>query len=358
LFIDGVLQGVPVADGDTYFAGAARTCLGAETNANAVLANTLFDGWMDEFRFTAALSRYSANFTPPTEGFPRGVDDPEWGAVVWLSSFDNAVVADDGPLALALVALGSAAAITPNDGAFAYQTMNKIVPNDDTFLEAALISATSLFTMSALPANTETTTVGVNSGASPAVYTFKTVLADAYDVLIGADVAATAANLVAAINAADGEGTTYGTGTAANASVSAVQLPSNQVEVTALTPGTIGNSIATSATTADGSWTSTVLAGGQDIPAYSQFGFSRMPGNTTIVDSITLVGRQWKTDTGLGTTELSFVGAEGGVATGAENALGTVPNLTFDTIEEDPDTSAGLTPTSILLGKVRVDRTG
>jgi hypothetical protein len=53
---------------------------------------------------------------------------------------------------------------------------------------------------------------------------------------------------------------------------------------------------------------------------------------------------------------MSLVGAEGTATAGDVQTLGTVPNLTFDTFEEDPDTSAALTPASILLGKVKIER--
>jgi len=356
LFIDGVQQGVAVADADTYFAGTARAAIGAEMSNGLPKVGTTLDGWQDEFRFSIGGSRYTANFPPPTAKFPRGVDDPEWGEVKWLSSWDTAVVVDDGPVTLALTALNGAAAITPNDGLNAYETMNKPTPDDDTFLEAALIPANGIFTMTNLPSANETVTVGTKDGTTAAVYKFVSALAAAFDVLIGADLAATAANLTAAINKGNGEGVVYGTGTVANADVSAEQLPSNQVLVTALVAGAAGNSIASTETCANAAWSGATLAGGLDIPSDSQFGLSRLPSNTTTVDSITLVGRQWKTDSGSGDTKLSFVGAGGAVAAGASKVLGVTPNLTFDTIEADPDTGAGLTPTSILLGKVRINR--
>jgi hypothetical protein len=356
LFIDGVQIGVSVADTDTYYAGTARAALGAEMSANAVETGTVFDGWIDEFRFTLGGSRYTANFTPPTEKFPRDTDDPNWGEVKWLSSWDTATIVDDGPVTLALTALNNAKAITPNDGLHAYETMNKNTPDDDTFLEAALIPAEGTFTMTDLPSANETVTIGTSDGSTAAVYKFVSTLAAAFDVLIGSTLAATAANLVAAINKADGEGTAYGTGTVANADVTAEQLPSNQVKATALVAGTSGNSIASTETCTNAAWSGTTLSGGLDIPTNSQFGLSRLPSNTTIVDSITLVGRQWKTDSGSGSTKLSFVGAGGEVAAGETKTLGVLPNLTFDTIEADPDTSEGLTPTSILLGKLRINR--
>jgi hypothetical protein len=356
LFIDGVQQGVSVADADTYYAGTTRAAIGAEMSGSDVEPNTAFDGWVDEFRFSVGGSRYTANFTPPTEKFPRGTDDPQWGEVKWLSSWDTATVVDDGPVTLALTALHGAVAITPNDGLHAYETINSATPDDDTFLEAALIPAFSIFTMTDLPSADETVTVGTSDGSTAAVYKFVSALAAAFDVLIGSTIAETAENLVAAINKGDGEGTVYGTGTTANVDVSAEQLPSNQVEVTVLVAGADGNDIATTETCTNGAWTSTTLAGGLDIPGNSQFTLSRLPSNTTTVDSITLVGRQWKTDSGSGNTKLSFVGADGGVASGESKVLGVTPNLTFDTIEADPDTAAGLTATSILLGKLKIER--
>lgn len=358
LYVDGVQVGGTWPDADSYFASSAPFVLGAQTNGNNAVTGTTFDGWQDEFRYSKGLARYTTNFAPPTGAFPRNGSDPNWGSVIWLSSWDNAVVADDGPLALALVAKGSAAAITPNDGQFGYQTLNKTAPNDDSFIEAALIPATGTLTMGAVPANNETVTVGTKDGTNAAVYTFKTALSGAaYEVLIGASVAATAANLVSAINGTSGAGTTYGTGTVANNDVSAATNPSNQVVATALIPGTSGNSIATTETLANGAWGGTTLSGGQNIPSYSQFSLSRLPANTVTVDSITIAARQFRTAAGPANIQNSFVGGGGGVAAGANRTVPNTPTIQFDTFETDPDTGVGLTPTSILTGKIRVNRT-
>lgn len=359
LYIDGVQYGGTFADADTYYASGGYFALGCQQNSNSGLAGTFFQGWQDEFRFSKGIARYTGNFTPPTEGFPRNASDPNWGTVIWLSSWDNAVVADDGPLSLSLTAKGGAAAITPNDGAYNFQTANKSTPNDDSFIEAALIPATNTLNMTAVPADSETVTVGTTDGTTAAVYTFKTALSgSAFEVLIGADVAATAANLTAAINATAGAGTTYGTGTTANADVSAAVNPSNQVVVTALTPGSVGNAIASTETLTNGSWTGgATLSGGADIPSYSQFSFERMPTNSVTVDSLTLAIRQWRTAAGPATVQSSFVGGSGGVANGTARSIANTPTIQFDTFETDPDTGVNLTPSSILAAKVRVNRT-
>lgn len=358
LFIDGVEQGTPVVDGDTYFAGTAFPALGAETTTGgAGVAGTYFAGWQDEWRMTVGLSRYSTSFDPPTDGFPRGVDDPHWADVKWLSSWNDASVADDGPLSLALVAVGGAAAITPNDGFAGFQTINQATPFDATFIAADLLPATGLFTLTAVPSPSETVTVGTKDGTAPAVYKFVAALAAAFDVLIGVDFPTTMANLVAAVNAGAGAGTVYGAGTTANADVSAAINPSSQMEVEALVSGTGGNAIVSTTTAADGSWSAATLTGGVDIPPYSQFRLSHLPNGVTIVDSVTIDARAWKTDAGPGTLALSFVGPDGGVLSGASAPISVTPTVYSALFEEDPDTLSTLTPTSILNGLVRIDRT-
>jgi flagellin len=69
------------------------------------------------------------------------------------------------------------------------------------------------------------------------------------DVLIGATVADTLANLAAAINGGAGAGVAYGTGTVAHSEVSAVAAVST-VALTAKTAGVAGNLIATTSSSA------------------------------------------------------------------------------------------------------------
>lgn len=357
LYIDGARLGTPFTGSETAYAGAAYACIGGQTTGSSIVGDSTFDGWQDAFRLTIGDYRYGANFTPPTDDWPVDGADPDWAYVACMMNWNTDSVDDDGPNNLTLTARNDADAITPTDGDYNYQLLDKLTPDDDTFIDAALIPATGTFTMTALPTAGETVTVGTTDGVTAAVYEFVASLTTAFDVLIGADVAETAANLEAAINNAAGEGTTYGTGTTANADVTAETDPSSQVIVTAITPGTAGNSIASTDTCADGSWTDTTLDGGEDIPDFSQFSFERMPAGTTVVDSITFATRQWKNDAGAANTQISFVGGGGAVESADARVVATAPTFYFDTIEEDPDTASGLTPTSILTGKVRINRT-
>lgn len=357
LFIDGIEQGLPIADSNTYFAGSERTVLGAQQSSIGG-AESQFDGWIDELRITVGLSRYSANFAPPTTLFPRGGgDDPDWAFVALLTGFDTGTIADDGPNALTMSAVGGGAALTPGDGDDAYETLNKHTPSDITFIEAALLPATGTFTLTVNAGNNETVTLGTTDGATPAVYRFRTVLATAFDVLIGINIAATVTNLVAAINGEAGEGTLYGTGTTVNHDASGELMPSNQMLATATVAGAAGNSIVSTETCANGSWSDTTLDGGADIPGYSNFGLEPLPRNATVVDSVTLVTRQWKTDAGATTTQTSLVGPDGASDNGADRAVSSTPTFYFDTFEEDPDTSAALTPATVNNGKARINRT-
>lgn len=362
LFIDGVQAGIDVADSDTYFAGSERAVLGGQVSSlNQVQAGTSWIGWQDEFRLTIGACRYTTNFAPPTEEFPRGAfDDPDWTFVAWLSGWDNNVIADDGPNGITLTAFSGATWLTPGDGDFAYETINKPVPSENTFIEAALLAAEGIFTIAATfnVANTETVTVATKDGSVAAVYTFKTVLASAFDVLVGATLADSINNLIAAVNKGAGEGTLYGTGTTANNDVDATLLPTGQMLVTALVPGVAGNALASTETCAHASWGAATLTGGQDIPDPSAFSFQRLPSGATIVDSVTFVGREYKTDAGTAKVRQTMLGISGGTLPGTENSLGTVPNLVFDTFEEDPDNAGDpLTPVVVRTMRVLIART-
>lgn len=121
------------------------------------------------------------------------------------------------------------------------------------------VKALGAFTLSSQPANLETVTIGAF------VYTFKTTLTTASgDVKIGATLADTQANLVAAINGDETLiGSGYGSLTRPHPLVSASSFSSNIMTVTALVGGTAGNLIATTETvTTGGSWGAATLTGG------------------------------------------------------------------------------------------------
>ena len=119
--------------------------------------------------------------------------------------------------------------------------------------------ATGVLVMPAQPTDGDTITIdGV-------AYTFKTTLTSAAgDVLIGATVAATQNNLVAAVNAtAGGAGSTYGSLTVAHPTVSAGAFASAAATFTARTAGTAGDSIATTETFTSSAnvWQAATLSG-------------------------------------------------------------------------------------------------
>ena len=120
------------------------------------------------------------------------------------------------------------------------------------------VKAKGTLTASGALQNTETVTIGVQT------YTFKTTLstpAVPYEVKVGADKAASLANLAAAINGDEGAGSTYATGTPKNVLVTATS-DSTTLVVTAKQAGADGNSIASTETCANAAFGAATLAGG------------------------------------------------------------------------------------------------
>lgn len=364
LFVDGQQLGLPIADSSTYFgAGSEVFSLGAEVtlvgSTQTAVANTSVAGRYDETRFTNGIGRYTATFTPPTLAFPRGAGgDPDWADVVLLCGYDSGIL-DESSFARTLTAFGGAVQFTPSDGSNVgvFSTVNKPTPDDNTFIAATLVSATNTLTMITQPANGNTVTVGTKDGTTAAVYTFKTTLSSAFDILIDTSAENTLLNLMNAINTGAGAGTKYGTGTTVNFDVNAVQLPFGQIAVVANTAGTAGNSIPSTATGTAASWATTTLTGGQNIPGPTDFKFQRPPANTTIISALQTTIRALKTDAGLGTVQTALIGPLGGSATGAAHALAVSPDYYNDIIEIDPDTSGPISPTTIINGQFQINRT-
>ena len=106
-------------------------------------------------------------------------------------------------------------------------------------------------------ADGDTVTVGST------VYRFKTTMAQANDIQIGGNAAATLVSLAKAINGTGTAGVDFFAGTGKSTEVSAVAT-GNTLTVTALTAGTGGNSLAATKSAANLGWTNTggVLTGG------------------------------------------------------------------------------------------------
>lgn len=361
LFVDGQQLGLPIADSSTYFVGTARFGLGAQALSTfpPTTDNTSVQGWFDEVRFTNGYARYTTNFTPTAVEFPRNIGgDPHWADVVLLAGFDS-TVQDESGFARVLTPWNGSAQFTPNDGPLVgtWSTVGKAVPDDNTFISAPYVPATSILTLTVNATNNNTATVGTTDGSTPAVYTFKTSLTgSAFEVKIGASIQATLQNFYNAINAGAGSGTAYGTGTTANWDVNASQLPAGQMMVSANIAGTAGNAIATSKTGLTGGWTSTTLAGGLDIPGPTNYKLQRLPPTTTIVSAIQVAVRASKSDAGLGSINSALVGPLGGVGTSATHNLTISPNYYNDIHEVDPDTSGPISPTTISGGSIEINR--
>lgn len=359
LFVDGQQLGLPIADSNTYFNGGSEVMsVGGEMTSTTVVGGTTLAGRMDETRFTNGVGRYTVSFAPPTDAFPRGGSDPYWTSVVWLMGYNSGVL-DESSFIRPVSARNGAVSFIPGDGpdVGAFSTVNKANPDDNTFISASLVNASNVLTMTTQPSNTNTVTVGTTDGSTPAVYTFKTAISTAYDVLIDTTAQNTLLNLYNAINAGPGSGTKYGAGTTSNFDVNAVQLPAGQIEAVANVAGTAGNSIASTDSGSATSWATTTLTGGADIPGPTIFRFQRPPNNTTVISALQTNVRALKTDAGSATIQSTFIAPLGGTVDGATHNLATSPDYYSDMVEEDPDTSGPLSPTTIVNGEFQINRT-
>lgn len=359
LFVNGQQFGLPIADSNTYFAGTSPYGLMGETQngGTPIVANTQLIGWMDETRFTNGFCRYTSNFTPTTTEFPRGSPaDPQWASVVLLAGFDT-LIQDESGFARTMTALSGAVQQTTNDGVFAFPTVGKQVPDDNTFITAPFIAASGILTITANASAGNSVTIGTTDGSTPAVYTFRASVSTAFDVAIGGTIQDTLQNLYNAVNAGPGSGTAYGTGTTVNFDVTANQLPAGQMQVVASTAGTVGNTVPTTLSGLTGSWSGSTLSGGVDIPGPSSFFVERLPPHVTIISAVQIDIRASKSDSGLGSIQSSFVGPLGASLPGDVHNLTVNPVYYTDMFETDPDTSGPISPTTVNSGSILVDRT-
>lgn len=157
-------------------------------------------------------------------------------------------------------------AYVANDGTL-QDSMPVFYPGTDTYEDAAgvlrdtaafgpiAVAATGALSFNGNAIDGETVTIGTT------VYRYVSVLALAYDVLIGGTASQTIMNHIAAVNDSGTEGVNYGTGTAAHPDVTASSSP-GQMIVTAMVAGIGGNSIATTSTSLTATWGAATLQGG------------------------------------------------------------------------------------------------
>jgi hypothetical protein len=166
----------------------------------------------------------------------------------------------------------------------------------------------------------DTVTIGTQ------VYTFVSSLTAPYQVLIGVSAAATAANFVAAVNGAAGEGTTYSTGTAANTQVTA-SLSGTTVTVTAIDPGIGGNSISIAASSTCFAWSPVAATGSLVGTCAGTNGDTITIGTNTytLVNNLTLTANEVLIGVSASATASNLVAAINGAAgAGVIYSIGTV----------------------------------
>lgn len=122
-------------------------------------------------------------------------------------------------------------------------------------------AATGKLAFTANPSDGDSVTIG------SVVYRFKTEMAQANDIKLGTDAAATLASLEKTINGDGEEGTDYYAGTTTPLTIVTASVSGNDVTLTATEEGIAGNSIALASSAANA--TATAFAGGVDAVSYN-----------------------------------------------------------------------------------------
>ena len=65
IYINGTSSGTPVSN-STNFSSSGTFIIGAGMHTNSPDPNAFITGYIQDFRITKGLARYTANFTPPT----------------------------------------------------------------------------------------------------------------------------------------------------------------------------------------------------------------------------------------------------------------------------------------------------
>jgi len=357
VFVNGVQLGVDIADANTYFNGSANFGLCSEWGSgNTLVTASTMQGFVDEFRLTVGLARYSVDFTPTAVPFGRIVgDDANIANVEILMGFDGGTIEDESSNAFTVTVGTGVTADLPDDDDNSFQVLNRRPAWDDTYIEARNTFARGILTLTGLPLNTETMTLGATT------YTFVTTLSAgptvANEILIGADVPDQLLNIIDGVNAGAGVGTLYSIGTVANLQVFASTLPSPQVQFTATDIGVTGNTRPSTETLTNGTFKAATLLGGEDIPAPSDFAMERLPVEVTGVLGMQVTARGFKSNAGSANLRFDLKGPGAAVATGDLLATDLNPAWLRQIYEEDPDTVATITPSTITGGRVRVTRT-
>lgn len=142
---------------------------------------------------------------------------------------------------------------------------------------SAGVKATGVLTGSDVFTDGETVTIGT------VTYTMVDALSGAaYEVLIGASLAASLDNLKSAINASAGAGTTYGTGTVANPHGTATTNTDTAQTFEFATVGTDGNSLATTTTAANAAWGAGTLESGAEASTLLMNTYSFATGSQVV----------------------------------------------------------------------------